>query len=386
MKIFIKFFLLLFCFLGMNLYAKNFFKTAVSWSTGYVQFDQMFWLGDSADDYLSGVYLRNVGVFIKANYSKNLSCFVDLNLFSSKYKNNICESYINYAHKKFNFRIGKLTSPIGVEEATPVRHKTFMEYCFMEDGVSNNFFGFALSYSNSFCSLTASVVAPEFIYSPEKRENNKCSYLLRYFFNPLRNDDFVFHIGLNYKKIRVHTNERTPMGSVAFRDVSSFNRSKNLLVTQLASLPQYLVLGLEVASMWKMLCVQTEMFITNAYWRDFDNESYKSWSVQMSCLLTGEQYSYDLAAGSFKKPAPRSIYGALEGAIRYSSNNVLSRGALLRGICESDGVKSTLVCCFNWFVNKDIKVQFHYTREKFVYRIAGDRTVAGIGFRVQFLF
>lgn len=382
---FLKSILLLFVFLsGMSLFAiENNDKNVTFNSKGYVQIDHIFWKGDKNDDFLSGAFLKNVGLFVDGEYDNSFSYFLHFN-FRLKY--NLSQAYIRYSGDFWNIKIGKVVIPFSLEEAVNSNHRVFMERCLLEGIVENSFLGFIVDFSTDFYNLSVAVVVPELVYSSEKKQSNKYSFLVRGFTNPIKHTGFMCHLGFNYKLIKMHPEENSPLGSVMFKDISSFDAPHSLLVSQLSSLPRYYVLGFEFLGIWKSLCVQSEFTFINALWRDYENEVYNSWYIQTSFLLTGESRIYDFNSGIYFDPVPKLSFGAFELAFRYSHSNMMNNGALLRGVSARDGKKDTFVCGVNWFVNKSLKLQFNYAYEEFTYRLLNSRALSGVGFRIQFSF
>lgn len=380
------FFLLLIFLLGMSLSAVENGKKPEFSSTGYVQFDHVFWNGNKNDDFLSGAFLKSAGLSIESKFDNTWSCFVHLNFLNSRLQHSLSQAYIKCSGDSWSFKFGKLLIPFSLEETINSNHRIFLENCLLEGVVEDSLLGLTINFNTDLYNIFASVFIPELIYNSEKVYENKYSFSFRGFVNPFKYSDFVFHIGLNYKVIKKDPNEENSGESILFKDVPSFNAPYSLLVSHSSSLPKYYVVGYELAGLWKSLYIQGEYAFINASWRDYEYEIYETWYIQLSCFLTGESRVYDFTSGKFYDPNPRFPFGAFELAVRYSYSKMLNNGSLLTGVSVRDGEKDALVCGINWLVNSNLKFQINYAYEQFTYRLLNFRKISGFGFRVQFLY
>jgi len=377
------FLLLLFFLLGTSIFANENGKDITSISSGYIQIDNISWSGDKNDDFLSGAFLKNANFSINGKYDKKFSYYINLDY---KLKQKIAQAYIQYSSNSWNIKFGKMLIPFSLEESINSNHRVFMERCLLEGIIENNFLGFALNFKKNFYNASISLIVPELVYNFDKKQNNKYSIFLRSFINPISYLNFFGHIGVSYKLIKTHPEEQSPLGSIMFKDIPSFYALNSLLVSQLSSLPKYYVLGFELIGVWSSLCVQSEISYINALWRDYESEIYNSWYIQASLLLTGETRSYNFNLGNLSDPIPRFAFGAFEIAFRYSHNYMINNGPLLRGVSAKDGKKDSFVFGLNWFINSGLKLQINYAYEEFTYRLLNNRSLSGIGFRMQFSF
>jgi len=65
---------------------------------------------------------------------------------------------------------------------------------------------------------------------------------------------------------------------------------------------------------------------------------------------------------------------------------MVNNGPLLRGVSAKDGKKDSFICGLNWFINNGLKLQINYAYEEFTYRLLNNRSISGLGFRMQFSF
>ena len=332
---FLKFFFLLsFFLLGTSVFATEIGKEATFNSKGYFQIDHVAWKGDKNDDFLSGAVLKNANFYINGKYNKDFSYFVHFNF---KLKQKVSQAYVKYSSNYWNIQFGKMLIPFSLEESINLNHRVFMERCLLNDAIENDFLGVAISFKRKIYNTSVSVVIPELTYNFDKKQCNKYSIFIRSFVNPVRYMNVIGHFGVNYKLMKTHSEEYSPIGSMIFKDIPSFYTPNSLLASQLSSLPKYYVLGFELIGVWNALCIQSEVAYINALWRDYESEIYNSWYLQASLLLTGETRSYNFRLGNLNDPVPNFAFGAFEIAFRYSHNYMMNNGPLLRGVSAKDG-------------------------------------------------
>ncbi|HFL8824133.1 MAG TPA: porin [Candidatus Azoamicus sp. OHIO1] len=356
---------------------------------GYVQFDHIFWKGDKSDDFLSGALLKSTDLFVKGHLSNSsLNYFVHFNFLNTSLKSNLSQAYVQYSTDVWSFKIGQIIIPFGLEKITDPCNRVFMECSLLKGVLEDKYFGLNGEYRSDFYVLSASIVVPDLGDSFSRAQDNKYSFLFRGYINPIRNINAILHLGFNYRLIKKHIEEISPPSVVSFRDAPSFNSVNSLLNSHSSVLPRHYTLGVELAGVLGPLFLQSEYVRIKASWRDYEKETYYSWYMQVSCILTGEHHLYDRVSGSFLDPNPQSSFGAFEISVRYSYVNLLNECSLLRGVSNYDGEKDAFVFGINWIFNKSLKMQINYAYEDFKYRVSesDNRKVSGIGLRIQFLF
>ena len=261
-----------------------------------------------------------------------------------------------------------------------------MEKCLLEGITENTFFGIEFKFKREIFNISISLVTPEFIRRPDRKYSNKHHFFFRGFLNSMKDFDFVGHIGINYRFMKLHPEEASPLNSVMFKDIPSIDAPNSLLISQLSSLPKHHILGVEILNILDPICLQAEVAYINAIWRDYETERYRSWYIQGSLLLTGESRSYDFTLGTLKDPNPILSIGAIEVVARYSCCKIMNEGPLLRGVSSKDGKKKATVFGLNWFISKNLKLQVNYAKEEFTYRLMDTKILTGFGFRMQIAF
>jgi len=349
-------------------------------SEGVVKFDHVLWGGDTTDDLLPGAFLRNVDVFLSGNLdNKYLSYLIHFNTSISNYKKNLTQAYLNFNYNNIiNIKVGQLTIPFNLEQINDVKHCMFMENALMESVIEPDFLGISIDLRSRFINFSMSLLMPEITSNTNKRT----------FSNSLKYNDVSLHLGLSYKFISKHPNHVEYFDSVVFKDHLAFNALASLLTTHVSIMPNYHLVGIEIAGFWKELYTQSEIFLVGGCWRDYDPEFYYSWYSQIAYSLTGEMREYNNLLGYFADPMPKNPFGSFEVVFRFNHTGLKNRCPLLMGVSICDGEKNAAVLGLNWFINDSLKFQLNCAYEDFKYRDLGqsDKKILGLGFRIQFSF
>lgn len=389
MTIFSKFlknlcFLMLLC-LMVNSYSKESIKDGTRFG-GLIQYDNIHWIGDNGDDFISGIFIKDISFFINGTFTDNIDFFLKFDLTNYKLRNNLAEAYITCLYDIFSFKLGQLMPHLSLEDAMSVKNKLFMENALLKCNLEENFLGASLDFDFNNYKVFLSIFIPEFSDIKKKLKNSEYSLSFRSFKDIFNKNDLLIHSGFNYSVFNRGEDDIISLKTSSFKDIPTFWPSFAMLMSHPSCLPKYYILGFEFMSIYKSLSIQSEIRYTNALWRDFDSELYKSFYIQFSYFLTGEKRNYSFNSGStFILPSDNK-FGSFEIAFRYNYINITNEGPLLRGVSQADGVKDSYNLGLNWFIGDKIRLQLNYSYEKFSYRIYSDRDISAIGLRTQFEF
>lgn len=354
---------------------------------GCVQTDYLFWHGNKHDEFIYGGYLRNIeftssGFFI----NNNVNYFLRFDVTDFLHNDILSEAYLNLSYNKIKFKIGQFFLPFGLEQASPLSDRMFLETSLLNGMGEGKFLGFSFDfYSNNFC-FNSSFVIPEIHYSLNKENNFKYVLSFRSFLNLFRFEDFVFHLGIDYKRTKEDQKNEYSFRSVSYRDNPCLKTHTSLLNAYNGVVVTSDVFDLEFAFMWRSLLFQTELGFVDIGWKDFDREIYSSFYFQFSYFLNGVYHKYDNYSGSFLDPITDSSYGSLELLFKYCIVDMINYGPLLMGYCQTDGRKESLLFGVNWIITKKLKIQLNCVIDEFMYCKSPGFQVTGVGFRVQLLF
>lgn len=354
---------------------------------GCVQTDYLFWHGNKHDEFIYGGYLRNIDfTFNGFLINRKFDYFLRFNVTDFIYDDILLEAYLSFSYNRFKIRIGQFLLPFGLEQSIPLSDRMFLETSLLNGMGEGKFLGISFDfYSNNFC-LNSSFVIPEAQYSLNKERNFKYIFSFRSFLNFFRLDDFVFHFGIDYKRIKEDQKGGFPFRSVSYRDNPCFKTHSSLLNAYNGVIVTSDIVDLEFAFMWKSLFFQTELGFVDIGWRDFDKEIYSSFYFQFSYFLNGFYHNYDHYKGVFLDPSLHSSYGAFELLFKYCIVDMINYGPLLMGYCQTDGRKESILFGLNWTVTQKLKIQLNCVVDEFMYCKSPGFQITGIGFRVQLLF
>lgn len=356
-------------------------------ANGCMQTDYLFWHGDKHDELMYGGYLRSADFFCKGFFlNKSINYFIHLNLTNYLYEDCFSQAFLDFSYKNFKLKFGQFLLPFGLEQSSSVYDKMFLETSLLNGMGDGKFFGITFDfYSNNFCLFSAFVI-PEFKYSLDKERNFKYMLSFRSFASFFRSDDFVFHFGFDYKRIKEDQKSNYAFRGISYRDNSCFKTHTSLLNAYNGVIVTSDLVDLEFALMWKSLSFQTELGFVDVGWRDFDKEVYSSFYFQFSYFFNGIHYKYDNFNGCFCNPSLLASYGAVELLFKYCIVDMINYGPLLMGLCQTDGRKESILFGINWFVTDCLKLQLNCVVDEFMYCKSPGFQIAGIGFRIQLLY
>lgn len=354
---------------------------------GCIQTDYLFWHGNKHDEFIYGGCLKSIDFTLNGFLiNDNVNYFFRFNVTDFIYDDIISEAYFSFSFNKIKIKFGQFFLPLGLEQASPLSDKMFLETSLLNGMGEGKFLGFVFDfYSNNFCFNSAFAV-PEFNYSLNKERNLKYILSFRTFINLFRLDDFVFHFGVDYKRIKEDQKGCFPFRSISYRDNPCFKTHSSLLNAYNGVIVTSDIIDLELAFMWKSLFFQTELAFVDIGWRDFDKEIYSSFYFQFSYFLNGVYHKYDNLNGSFLDPSFFPSYGAIELLFKYCFVYMINNGPLLKGYCQTDGKKESILFGLNWIVTQKLKIQLNCVVDEFMYYKSPGFQITGMGFRVQLLF
>jgi len=275
------------------------------------------------------------------------------------------------------FRAGHFKEPVGLEELTSSRFKTFMEqsYATLAFAPSRNY-GVMIFNDLDPCQDATwflgafrheSDDSPDGI-ATERSDSNDWSLSSRLAWLPYYDEPsagrYLVHLGSSYSY-------RNAADAAEFETGAYLGNQDPIGVGAAAVNDDWNQLGLEAAVVWGALSVQSEYFhafVTSG-------EEYHGAYVQMSYFLTGEHRGYKKEAKAFDRVHPfepafwidtcrgcSSGRGAWELTTGYSYVN-LEDGADIAAADQERALVNGLVCGVNWYLNPYSRVMFNYNYE-----------------------
>lgn len=364
------------------------FKDSLSINfNGCVNADYLFWNGNKHDEFIQGGYLRSVELFTNGFLLNNaINYFLQFNITNYSYNDILSQSYIKFSYKNLNIKVGKFFLPFGLEQACTTFDKMYLETSLLHGMGDGEFWGISFDFLfDKFCFLS-SIVVPDLKLFLNNDESFKYIFSFRTFSNFFNSKNFVFHVGLDYKRIEEDQKYYSQVRTIQYRDNPSFKTKSSLLNSYNGVILSSDLIDIELALMCGSLFFQTELGFVDVGWRDFDKEVYSSFYFQFSYFLNGNHHLYDSYKGCFTNPEFFSSYGAIELLFKYCIVNMINYGPLLMGYCQTDGKKESLLFGINWFISKNFKLQLNFVVDEFLYCKSPGFQITGVGFRLQFVY
>lgn len=373
---------------SLSLFANEKIKNDINFF-GFIQYDNVYWIGDKTDDFVSGIFFKDLSFCIKGFDDINdnlLSYFVKFDLSNYKSTNNLSEVYVNFNYDILGIKFGQIIPILSLEEAIEIKNKVFMENALLKSNFDESFLGLSINSNIKRYNFVVSFLTPDLLYSINKKIKKNNYSLSSRIYKLIDYKNIIMHLGINYSVFNRCDEEDISLNTSSFKDIPSFLSPYALLRTQPSCLPRYQIIGLEFLNIYKSFSFQSELRYTHAIWKDFDSEVYKSYYIQLSYFLNGGKRTYDAINGLTFNEISNSKFGSFEIAFRYNYVNITNEGPLLRGVSQCDGEKKSYNLGINWFINNKVRLQLNYANEKFSYRMFNDRSVSAIGLRTQFEF
>lgn len=113
--------------------------------------------------------------------------------------------------------------------------------------------------------------------------------------------------------------------------------------------------GLETAGVYGPLSLQAEYMQVSVNRDGRSDPDFNGWYVYGSWFMTGEHRRYNARKGTFKQVRPKSKYGALELAVRYSTLDLEDENI-------TGGEEKNLTVGLNWYLNRNFRLMANYVR------------------------
>ncbi|MBK7951019.1 MAG: hypothetical protein IPK00_20220 [Deltaproteobacteria bacterium] len=325
---------------------------------GRLQADAAFFDADATDAdadgklrrgrlYLSGRVLDDFGFKIEREFAPDRGEFRNLWL-----------SYRLNSHVRF--KAGNFVSPFGLEQVASSNLLTFMERAmsgaiapsFQTGGRVDTAGRFAKKKSRHRWTWALAVGAePMGQVSDDTHRSEHWSVTSRATYAPIARKKLVLHLGGSAEY-------RDVLGDSVYRIATSPESSlgpRFLSTGGLQDVDSVVSAGAEAAALFGPVLLQGEYqraFLQRETGGDVDlGGGY----VQASWVVTGERREYSRRSGTFGSLEPRSDWGALELAARYSVLD-LNDADVIGGEAENWTVGA------NWYVRRNLRFMFNYVR------------------------
>lgn len=259
-------------------------------------------------------------------------------------------AYIGYnGFKGWNLKLGNLQQPFSLEELTSSKHITFMERSLVNTFSPSYTLGFTANTWGKDWSATVGVFEDSIA---DRNQNNDGGNAIaaRLTYQPIKNKKMRLHLGAAtvYQNI-----DSTQTISFSSRPESHYTDAKLVSTGTLTGIDSKSLYGLEAALIAGPWSLQGEYVKAKLDSDDNSDSDFDGWYTQASWFVTGEKRRYSTKNGAFTSIKPKSKYGAIELAVRYSDLN-LEDGAV------TGGEEQNTTLGVNWYINEYVKTMINY--------------------------
>ncbi len=271
---------------------------------------------------------------------------------------------------RYRFTVGNFISPFGMEQVSASNFSTFMERS-MSGAIAPSFqSGLRFDTRGRFTKRrsrhrwTYSVAAgtsPMGQASDDLHRSEHWSIVSRATYAPIARRRTVLHFGGAAEYRDVLGSDRYRIGS----QTESGQGPRIIDTGRLGDVDSVVSAGAEAAFLYGPVLLQGEYqqaFLQRGAGRD--DASLGGGYVQASWVVTGEHREYNRGSGFFGGLAPRSRWGAVELAVRYSVLD-LEDGAVNGGEAENWTLGA------NWYIRSNLRLMFNYVRVNATQRTGG---------------
>lgn len=376
-------------FLTTNANATNIFEKydGVKLS-GVLKLDQRFFKGDKDGDYHSGAHVRDLGLNIDGDISKDLSYSVGLSFNGATSTVGVEDAFVTYKGlgENFNISVGQINPGFCLENTSSSKWIPFMER-----SIASSAFGpcpglgASLNKWDDKYSLNWAISQPKSNSIVENAAGQKISdrwqTSARFTFAPYKADAKLFQIGLSG-----HVQDDSRM-NVRF-DTAPEARARNLtkfLDTGNMEANSHSTFDVELLAQYNSWIFETEyqrarvhrvyMSGTN---EAFDHVNFNGYHAHIAYVLTGETRPHKPNSGTFGQIKPNSASGAWEVGLRHSYVN-------LNAFNINGGSAHNTTIALSWYANNNVRVTGEYLHMN-EHKNGTYRHVNSVGTRLQVIF
>lgn len=259
-------------------------------------------------------------------------------------------AYIGYkGFKKWNLKAGNLQQPFSLEELTSSNNITFMERSVVNLFAPSYTLGATANTWGKNWSATVGIFDDTIA---DRNQNNDGSNGIagRFTYTPIKSKDLLVHLGVATVQQNLGSNQTL---SFSTRPESHYTNEKLLSTGRLTDVDSKSLYGLEAALVSGPWSLQGEYVKAKLDRDNRANTDFDGWYVQGSWFATGEKRRYSSKSGAFKAIKPKSKYGALELAVRYSELD-------LEDTSVTGGEGNNTTVGVNWYINSNVRVMANY--------------------------
>jgi len=256
-----------------------------------------------------------------------------------------------YGFERTRIQLGVRTVPLGMEGATSSDDITFMERSLANSQSPESLTGLNIETHGDSWSARLGGFFDAFGEQERDKQNTEGPLVLgRFTLAPFRKEERVLHLGVSsfYRGVRgkdLYRIRSRPESSLAPYLFSTGS---------LSHVDDAVAVAVEVAGELGPFSIQGE-YLWTRLWRDDGrrNPSFYGAYVEASWFPTGESRPYDVDRGVFGRIRPRSRWGAVQLAARWSTLNLVDAGV-------EGGKANDYSVGVNWYLSSNLRVMFNF--------------------------
>ncbi|TNE86255.1 MAG: hypothetical protein EP324_08395 [Gammaproteobacteria bacterium] len=245
--------------------------------------------------------------------------------------------------------VGNIQQPFSLEELTSSNHIPLMERSLANVFAPSYTIGALVQTWGKHWSFAGGYFDDNLA---DRHNDNEGSHSLaaRVTFNPIDKRHYKIHLGAStiYRDVGSHQTV-----SYSSRPESYVTDGKLVSTGTLHDVDDIKTYGLEAALIKGSWLLQGEAMRAELSRKSKADPTFDGGYIQGGWIVTGENYRYSGKKGSFSQIKPKSKYGAVELAIRYSTLDLEDKGV-------TGGEEDNLTLGINWHINQNLRIMANY--------------------------
>lgn len=259
-------------------------------------------------------------------------------------------AYVGYkGFDKVRISVGNIQQPFSLEELTSSNHISLMERSLANVFAPSYTIGALVKTWGDHWSFAGGYFDDSLA---DRHNNNEGSHSLaaRFTFNPIDRKGYKIHLGASTIYRDLDSNQTV---SYSTRPESHVTDARLVSASTLNGVDDIKTYGLEAALIKGSWLLQGEAMRAELSRKTRADPTFDGGYIQGGWIVTGENYRYSGRNGTFKQIKPKSKYGAVELAVRYSTLDLEDKGV-------TGGEEDNLTLGVNWHINQNLRIMANY--------------------------
>ncbi len=252
---------------------------------------------------------------------------------------------------KVKISAGNLQQPFSLEELTSSNYIPFMERSLANTFAPSFGLGLLVKTWGDHWSFAGGYFDDNLADRHNNNEGSQ-SFAARVTVNPIDKSKFKVHLGASTVFRNIGSSQTVSYGA---RPDGSRSDIKILSTGTLNDVDDTQTYGLEAALIKGPWLLQGEVMRMELDRKTHADPTFDGGYIQGSWIITGEKHQYSGKNGTFKQIKPKSPYGAVEVAVRYSTVDLEDKTV-------TGGEGDNLTIGINWHINRNIRLMANYVQ------------------------